>query len=743
MSDSLGSVELGRARPIVFDRVAPSQEVTATARVLAQFCLGAMVVLGGYLLFQLQPIVGKQLLPWFGGGVAVWSACQLFFQVTLLAGYLYAFLLSRYCSLLTQIGVHASLLVVAFACFPTTLLVEGADVAGEPVGAILWILLATVGVKFLALAGTSPLVQVWYASIRPTGIPTRFFALSNAASLGALLSYPFVLEPTLTNTTQLSLWNAGYLAYVGVAVLAALAMYLQAKNAVSVVPRNESVRKVVCRSRYAEWIGLSAIGSVAMLAVTNHICSEMSITPVLWVIPLALYLVSFVIAFEWERRYRPRLIAVCTVAAIAATGLQWCSLVTDTDFPWIGYVEDTALGELLFDYKAQIGVFMLWMFLLCWLAHGELVRIKPRKEKLPVFYLCVAFGGALGGGFINYVCPLLFSTYHELKLIAVVGVMLATMVLLRLPEGGLPRKDRVIGVIPRLLFWRVQAGTVLVVAMLAIYGANWSLETEGSVYSSRNFYGVLRMELVTDEEGVRSGAALYHGETLHGFQYFGEWSNKPTTYYCRRSGVGLLMRSLNREGGRNIGVVGLGVGTLAAYGKPGDRFTFYEIDEKVRRIANEQFTFLRDTKADTEIVMGDARVSLDREIPRGYDVLVLDAFSGDGVPTHLLTREAFEIYGKHLAQDGVLAVHVSNRYLNLFPVVRASAERYGYTMAYVEDTEDWRIGDASSDWLILGRGDTLAERAPRVLRRAQDSILLRLPAVEWTDEFANLLSVMR
>ncbi|HIK91345.1 MAG TPA: hypothetical protein EYG03_05080 [Planctomycetes bacterium] len=390
-----------------------------------------------------------------------------------------------------------------------------------------------------------------------------------------------------------------------------------------------------------------------------------------------------------------------------------------------------SLADVAAGYHVELALFLSLMFFVCMICHGELSQRRPPSEQLTDFYLTMSAGGALGGIAVAIVCPTIFHSYMELKLLAWAGIAVAVFSILK------PHANNQLSGFRKIITFAT-AG----VGLFLVTGAAWSPETEGTMLSRRNFYGVLRIELM-DDYPRHAGLALYHGKTIHGFQHIGDKRrNKPTTYYSKRSGVGVAMRTIAERGPAHVGVVGLGVGTMASYGRKGDRFQFYEINPDVIQIAQAQFTFLQDTPAEVETVLGDARVSLDQQPDQEFNLLVLDAFSGDGIPTHLLTKEAFQIYDRHLAPGGLLAVHVSNRYLNLFRVVRGAAEEMDFKIAYVEDLRERTDADAASDWLILARNNNDLESA-LINKRRQPSADLLMPPIVWTDEYSDLLSVMK
>jgi len=688
----------------------------------------AAVFLGALLLFQVQLIVGRRILPWFGGAPAVWTTCMLFFQVGLLAGYAYAHGLVRLPPRRQRdvhLGVLAgAVLVLAVRAleWPSSVTPGEAwkpDPAASPVAGIVALLAAGVGLPYLVLASTGPLAQAWVARVRPGTSPYRLFALSNLGSLVGLLGYPFVVEPWLPVVSQGRAWTIGF----GVFALAAGAGALAAGRVPAVsggAPAGGPGPPPVVR---VLWFSLAAVPSVLLLAVTSQLCQDVAVVPLLWVLPLALYLLSFVLCFEYERLYRRGhwLAAV----ALAAAGFVY-ALFEGTTLA-IGW-QVTAGGAVLFAYGMA--------------CHGELAALKPDPGRLTSFYLTVAAGGAFGGVFTGLLAPVVFPGYWELHLALLGGPVLLVAVLLLDPESRLNRGPaaRVWGT--RLLAYAALGG------LLGALGAHVLGGLRGAAALRRGFFGVLTVSLENRGE-PDEWRKLKHGRISHGLQLTApERRREPTTYYGPKSGVALaLVRHPRRLAGEplRVGLVGLGVGTLAAYARGDDAYRVYEINPDVLALStgpDPVFTFLRDAPAEVATVLGDARISLEREPPQALDVLALDAFSGDAIPVHLLTREAFALYRRHLREPhGVIAVHVSNKYLDLRPVVSGLAGAFGLRAAVVSSPE---AGNAvwSSDWiLVMGEGPLLRdpELATVSLPLAVDEPGLPV----WTDDWSPLVGVVR
>jgi len=670
------------------------------------------IFVGAFLLFQVQPLIAKYLLPWFGGGQAIWTTCMLFFQVFLLLGYTYAHLSIRYLRPRTQAVVHMALLGLAMTALP---LVPAESLRPEPGTDPTWgilLLLATVlGLPYLLLAATSPLLQAWFARSRPGASPYRLYALSNFGSLLALLSYPFLFEPLMARHTQAEAWSVLFVVFGMACAVCAMRIGKGAATQTQVVDAKPPATPAPHWTRYATWIGLAACASLMLLAVTNRLCEEIAPTPFLWVVPLAVYLVSFIVAFDNPRWYSRRAFATLLFAALGASAAM-------------------PLFDVVFSLPVQTAVLGFLLFAVCMLCHGELYRLRPAAVRLTGFYLTISLGGALGGLFVAVIAPLIFDDYWEMNLGMFATMAVLFGVLLRDPESRLYRGRK------PLAWGGLCAVAVAICAAMFVHEQRWR---EGAVLKSRGFYGVLTVYEYAAKKGTAHSKLLAHGTTTHGLQITGsELSALPTTYYILNSGVGrAFFTAGEHKESLRIGVIGLGVGTLAAYGREGDVMRIYEIDPQVVAIAQDEFTFLEDSPAEIEIVQGDARIQMEREAPQQYDLLILDAFSGDAVPVHLLTMEAFAIYQRHLANDGVIAVHVSNKYLDLDQVVGRLAVANDFVSLDVRLPET----QYPSQWMLLAR-DAAWFDTSHLLNGQPMPVYDYTEAPLWTDEENSLLAVL-
>ncbi|MFN7958183.1 MAG: fused MFS/spermidine synthase [Holophagaceae bacterium] len=678
----------------------------------------ATIFLSAFLLFQVQPLVGKLVLPWFGGSAGVWTTCLLFFQALLLLGYLYAHLVTHHLSHQGQLRLHGSLLLVAMLSLPLRLHPGLQPIGGaEPLGRLLGLLALTVGLPYLLLSTTGPMVQAWVA--RRGRVPYRLFALSNLASMAALFSYPLLVEPFLPLCAQSWAWSVGFLLFAALVFTLARRM---AQEAPALPPGPEPAeRPGACLK--ALWIAFAAVPSALLMAVTTHLSTNVAPIPFLWVLPLGLYLLSFILCFDGTRWYRRGLFL-----GLAPVLLTFMALSLHPDFRWLDYRFEilSRAARWLGSVRGQVALFSVGLFTACMVAHGELARRRPHPRFLTGFYLRLSLGGALGGVFVAWVAPRIFTTYLELPLglaaaVAVAGLSMAWEV------GPAPRAQRFL------------AGAFGMLALgLGLQALRPDRNSEQILVArGRNFYGTLAVF----DDPAQSWRTLAHGTITHGGQFLDpRRAGQPATYYSLDSGVGLAIASLS-EGPRKLGLVGLGAGSLAAYGRSGDHLRFYEINPMVEPYARRYFTYLGQGRARTEVVLGDARLSLEGEAPQGYDLLAIDAFSSDSIPVHLLTREAFAQYFRHLKPEGVLAVHVSNKYLALQPVVRAAVDAFGCRARVVDTDSDEETGAYGSTWVLIARGDSFFDQP--AFRDNEDVKRLPDASLPWRDDFSNLLRVLK
>jgi hypothetical protein len=738
---------------------------------------GAATFLGAFLLFLVQPVAAKYLLPWFGGGPAVWTACMLFFQGVLLAGYAYAHLgvvrWSPRAQTVTHLVLLALSVVVALGLVSTSILTwqpraEASASELAPLGRILLLLTLTVALPCFVLSATSPLLNAWYARAAPGAGSRvyRLYAISNAGSLLALVAYPFVIEPAMTRHTQVGVWAGGVVLFAGACAACAVRAVRAARagsgggreragdvSAEGLEHSRQSShptahpetltparsRAVAGSARFSRstgrgsegatgigvglltrvlWFALPACSSVILLAVTNTMTHDVAAMPLLWVLPLVLYLLTFILAFDARRWYRRGVVAGVLLPLAAAAV---CAVLLGID-TWL------SIG-------GRVALLAAAMFVCCFVCHGELAAMKPPARGLTAFYLSIAAGGAIGAVLVAVVAPLVLDRYVELH----GGLWACGLLALAAPLGRGARVNPA----------GMMAGVVgLVVLGAVLWEARdpYPLAGGRAVGRWRDFYGVVTLYRANEGDAGRECLLFRHAGVTHGLQFVDPVKRRtPTTYFSPDSGVGISLRvAQSQRNSLRVGVVGLGAGTLAAYGRGGDVFRFYELSPTVVRVAREKFTYLADSAADCRVVEGDGRLSLQRERPQGFDVLILDAFTGHAIPYHLLTAEAFALYRRHLAPGGVIAVNVTNSFVDIQPVVAQQAAAANLTALLFSQENPKKLDDSTgllaADWVLLtDDADTLAafRRLGGVAPRSDPSLKM------WTDEYASLYPVLR
>lgn len=747
-------------------------ESTSTARKTAIYALA--IFLSAFLLFAVEPMIAKMIVPWFGGSASVWTVCLLFFQTALLAGYGYAHLVSRLRPS-RQAWVHLAVIAVSLVSLPII-----PNAAWKPNGIvqpelrILLVLAATIGLPFFVLSSTGPLLQAWWSRIlHPSqyqarvghpeadlghpraGNPYRFYALSNLGSMLALLSYPVLIEPYLRTRVQAVSWS---IAYAMAVVLCGIIAW-GARGGSEPVAADGALADPPSGALRLLWVSLAAVASALLLAITNHISQNVAAVPFLWIAPLSLYLLSFIVCFDSPRWYQRSVFL--RLLGVALGGLAY--VLSDR-------FDKTPLVIL-------IPMFCGFLFVCCMFCHGELARLKPHPKYLTSFYLTVALGGALGSVFVALIAPRVFTGMTELPIAVGACAVLAVVVVARDPTGIFRAGEQDVIADRRLsiddsgntnpgqnrarighssfrhpVMWVIAAIAVAIVVSLVVKGRE---SNEYTVFKGRNFYGMLRVynyladlppQIPPNPSDIFAPPdpryrELVNGTISHGIQFLIPSMRRfATTYYSTNSGVGVALVEEGKRGPLRVGVIGLGAGTLASYARPGDTYRFYDINPLVINVAQHEFTFVRDSMATTDIVPGDARLSLERESPQNFDVLVVDAFSGDSIPVHLLTLEAFKLYFKHMRPGGVLAVHVSNRYLDLVPVVRGAAEALGKKMVVVENAPDETHEIFASTWVLVSDHE-LPYQAQ--LFRAGLVTVSHGRNVLWTDDYSSVWKVLK
>ncbi len=688
----------------------------------AAWLYAATIFTSAFLLFLVQPIIAKQILPWFGGSAAVWSVCMVFFQVTLLAGYAYADLVVRKLAPRSQARLHTLLLLAGLASLPILAAERWKPAAGdEPTLLILAMLLVTVGLPYFLLSTTGPLLQAWLARAPWSSSVYRYFSLSNFASLLALLAYPLLLEPSWALRVQALAWSWGFACFAVMAVVVAWqAARLPARAPAGTVEGSPNAlpaadtSKVVASLEAAAateprpmlWLTLPAMGSWLLLAVTNHLTHHVASIPFLWIVPLVTYLVTFILCFESDRWYRRAVFL--PLALVALIGTAWAA----------AYVDSTRLALAVPLYTASL-------FVLCMVLHGEMARLRPAPQFLTRYYLMLSAGGAIGGATVGLLAPVALDGPYELGLGLFVVAMLGVAVFASRRRAA----------------WL----SLAVAAVCAIFLYQQArTERDGARVITRNFYGTLQTYDSSEDKDPRDRRRiLLHGSVKHGEQFIAsDRAREATAYYGETSGIGRVLRELPEVTSGHparVGLIGLGAGTLAVYARPGETYRLYELDPEVFALARREFTFLRDSAARFDDVVGDARLSMEREPPQQLDVLAIDAFSGGSVPVHLLTVQALDVYVKHLAPGGVLAFHLTNRHLDLPPVVLAAAHARGLHARVIRDEAEHSEHLRRTTWVLMAR-DAQRLASPGLV---QASIDVKPAARAWTDDFNDLLSILK
>ncbi len=695
------------------------------------------IFLSAILLFQIEPMISKTLLPWFGGTSAVWSSAMLFFQIALTGGYAYANWLVRRTNSKKQtvihlalIGISVCLVIFLWIVWPSPVTPPAnwkPDNAIDPLIYILFLLTVSVGLPFFVLSTNSPLMQAWFSRNNPGKSPYWLYALSNIGSILGLLAYPVIVEPLLTLRWQGWLWGGGYILFAFLAGWNTIRTFQGniapvAITAESVASEGRNLKK----GAQTLWILLSACASLLVLAVTSQITQEVAVIPFLWVLPLTIYLLSFVLAFSSQRWYQRGIFSILLLLGTLG---------------WVYFVVNPTTNFII-----QIITYNFILFAATMICHAELYALRPQASLLTRFYLMVSIGGALGGLFVNLAAPFFFRGYWELYFgFALVWILLS--ILSYQPQGSRP-------VFLQSVLIAAAATAVCIFVVFLV-----SRASSESLFIDRNFYGVVRVKEIKIEKNLQQANQMVHGSTIHGFEFLdANLRDTPTSYYSTDSGIGLAIttnphyaqHTLGYGSGMRVGVLGLGVGTLAAYGQPGDTYRFYEINPVVVDLAKGQggfFSFVKDSRSKIEIVQGDARLSLEKELSVGtgnqFNILVLDTFSSDSIPVHLVTLQAFDIYLKNLAPDGLIAANISNQFLDLRPVLWQVAQYYKLQMAIVQSPAEKNNPAANySIWVLLTRNPKLLE-APALAGNLAPLSGFRTDILPWTDDYSNLIQIIK
>ena len=667
---------------------------------LALFSAAALT--GAFLLFWMEPLFARLVLPMLGGAPAVWNTCLMFFQTLLLLGYLYAHASTRYLSPKRQVILHVALLALCFITLPIGIPRGWTPPAsGNVIPWLVMTLTAAVGLPFFVLSATAPLLQKWLANFEtPVENPYVLYAASNAGSFLGLLAFPLLLEPALTLRDQSRWWLVVFIVALG--LLSSCGALAWKRMRASVVIRPGETAEVIPWAERIRWIALAFVPSSLLLSVTTYLSTDIAATPLLWVIPLSLYLLTFVIVFA---RSGQKL----------AIGAEITHTLLITILAYVLF-RHTSLGFRV-GYLFHLGLFTVTALVL----HGELAASRPSPAKLTEYYLWISLGGALGGIFAAIVVPLLFQSTRDYTLMLVIGMLLRLFFRNNKAHNQLP---------------------LVAVPALLLAAAGFSGKSRETIFSDRSFFGIYRVTLNAGPSHV-----LYHGSTIHGAQFLKN-PLSPVTYYHPNGPVGAIFQKLQVDRtDRNVGVVGLGTGSILCYSRPREHWTFFEIDAHVEKIAKNPrlFSYLTSCAIRPRVVLGDARLTLAREPAGRYALLVLDAFSSDAIPVHLLTREAMRVYDQVLEEHGILMIHISNRRLDLEPVVSGLADDAGMFGLVRDDNVPNERQDKnyeySSTWVALARNrDDLAA----ITGDGKWRPLVEAPHQKvWTDDYSNILSVIK
>jgi len=737
-------------------------QVTTDRSLSLIFLFAATLFTSASLMFVLQPLFGKILLPLLGGSPAVWNTCMVFYQSILFLGYLYAHYLSTRYNQHRQIQIHTALILISFLALPLALpenTVPPTD--SNPTFWLLWTLFLAIGLPFFVVSTTAPLIQKWFANVghHTSHDPYYLYAASNTGSLIALLSYPFLLEPNIGLANQKSYWSVGYLVLCLLIAGCAFALWKNQQT----TGQQESVDSVADGNTLSlatklHWLALAFVPSSLLLGLTNFISTDIASVPLLWIIPLTLYLLSFVIVFsKWNDKIHPLMVK-----------LQPIFLV-----PFIAYA---FINPADLPYWAYLILHLIAFFFAVMVCHGELAKLRPHTRHLTTFYLIMSFAGMLGGMFNTFVAPFVFNAVYEYPIMIVAALLLRPgRINSPLPQIIAPALLVIAGIIlyasvddllqyfdiivisligltlltyllrARPLGFALMTGAIIFLA-LGVHGLS-----SHTLYQERTFFGVLavREAVLTDEQGKpESYHELFHGTTKHWAQRLAaNLSQVPLTYYSRPGPMGQLFKEYdNSDQAWNIGVVGLGAGALACYAKDQQNWTLYEIDPLVVDIASNPayFTYLSQCARNATMRVGDARLSLEKEPDQHFDLLIMDAFSSDSVPTHLLTKEALELYFKKLKPGGILAFHMTNRHLSLKKVLSINAEALHLASLIQEFKPQQEIPlVVATDWVVMAKHAKTLEPLRLSLLGKWQKMPLYFDMKPWTDDFTNIVSIWK
>lgn len=684
------------------------------------------ILLSSFLLFAVQPLIGKFLLPYFGGSYSVWITALFFFQFTLFIGYFYSFLISEL-SVKKQVIIHTTVLIISLLILttvknmwitPITPPISSFSINNDFLRVFFYLFVA-IGLPFAILSSTTILLQSWFNNAYKKS-PYVLYSMSNVGSLLALLSYPILIEPHIKLTLQANYWSYLYVIYLLLVLMSTLSIIKKTSTKKTKVVGNLMGIKIL-KNKIIFWVLLSAMGSSLLVSSTTFLTQSIASVPLIWLVPLCLYLVSFILTFKSDNWFKPRFFGYLFLLLV--------SIVLSTAFHTVhlGFI-----SILLVIFTAYTGFMLL---------HGKLYSVRPDPKYLAIYYLCVSFGGLLGGFFSSLLAPILFVELYEYHITLALITILALFIL------GAHKKSLMHKIVnnsfPNQRNFQIFSTLVILTSFLTI---NYFFVKQESIYSQRTFYGLLKVvDTKEDDIVVRQ---FVSGRILHGLEVLNEETLKPRSYYGDGSGMSLAINnhpSRLKNESMNIGIIGLGIGTVAAYANDSDTLTFFEIDPEVEKIARKYFRFLDHSKGDVKVLIGDGRLVLEKLIKSDgfnkFDILVVDAFTDDSIPVHLVTKEAFDIYLQSLdPKNGLLTVNITNSFVDIAPVLKSLSDELGLNMAIIDQKENNKEFIQESRWVLLARNKSIINI--QQLTQAKEPEL-KSDGEVWTDDYSSILKTLK
>lgn len=679
---------------------------------MIKFIFGLSIFISAYLIFYIQPMLAKKILPLLGGSSFIWIACILFFQIGLLLGYVYAYLLSKVQSTIKQGIIHLILMAFSLAYLPLSVTYQVESINTVTSLTAIMMLSQTVLLPFVILSASSPLLQSWYCRIRHTPFPYSFYSISNIGSLLGLLVYPFLVEPLVGIQAQMLGWSWIFGFYLILLTGCLLLFSIKANVEITKTTRATTPLKTI-----GFWLFLTFLSSSLLLTISHFLTQEIINLPLLWILPLVLFLISFIVTFRTDKSYDRQF-----------WGASW--IIWVVSYAWL--VVTKQQGGFPF-----VIVLSMLMYSGCMVCHGELIRHRPEWVNLTHFYLIIALGGALGGVFINFIALPIFNEWWDFYFI-LVSISIIVIYAARGISASSSSKSHNI-------FFAVSFLSIVSV-LLVVYFQVASPDVN-LVVKKRNHFGLVEVNDIYNKVRQKTVRVLFHGNIVHGLEELDSQSDEAKTYYAAHSGVGLAIQYLqSKKDAVSIGVLGLGVGSLSFYGRENDEIHFYEIDKDVIEIAKKYFSFLSQSKANIHLYHNDARIALKQQLEQDgskqFDLLVADAFSGDVVPFQLLTLEAFQLYKAHLSKGGIIAIHISNAFLDLLQVTQALANQYQLPLHFVHSRENTSELVYATNWVLISQDKGLANWLEA--KKGDNIVATHLKSKEmlWTDDKSSILQLI-